>query len=189
MLNVVRKNLLPEFQKRWNQAYRKKERFLQKNASWWNSEYSVNLYTSDEPSTSGKKVGRPCKAFKESSEVTQKQKAIKLFRDSGLNHIYHSYIRELRSIGEEKESEIIQELRSVSPEVKGMMHQQLTKDHTPIVSFTNEEALAMFVDLDLTRNQYVHLRKCLIEKRCRLLPSYKQISQAKEECRINQILK
>lgn len=146
-----------------------------------NSEYSVNLYTSDEPSTFGKKVGRPCKAFKESTEVTQKQKAIKLFRDSGLDHIYHSYIRGLRSIGEEKESEIIQELQSAS-EVKEMMHQQLTKDHTPIVSFTNEEALAMFVDLDLTRNQYMHLRKCLIEKGCRLLPSYKQIGQAKEEC-------
>ncbi|EFN71275.1 hypothetical protein EAG_04618, partial [Camponotus floridanus] len=32
------------------------------------------------------------------------------------------------------------------------------------------------------KNQYMHLRKCLIKKGCRLLPFYKQIGQAKEEC-------
>lgn len=183
----LQKRLLPDFKTRWNKAGRNKDVFLKNNEQWLDGEFFVQFEDSEESSTSLPKSlrGRPCKKFEESAEITQKRKAIKLFRDSGVDHIYQSYVQGLRSIGEPLESQIIQELRSASPERKELVVATLRRK--PVEPFTKREALAIYIDLHLTKNQYLHLTTCLKDKECTLLPSYKTVREAKEECYPDQI--
>jgi len=124
----IQKYVLPEFKIRWKKAARKVDVFLKNNKNWLDSELLVQFEVSEEPSTSSGTVrGRPCKNFEESAETTQRRKAIKLFRDSGLDHIHRSYVQGLRSIGQTVEAEIIQELRASSIEKKEILLQILKK--------------------------------------------------------------
>lgn len=50
------------------------------------------------------------------------------------------------------------------------------------VAFTNDEALALFIDLKLTKSKYKLLKKRFKEKNADILPSYKNITTAKLQC-------
>ncbi|XP_067635469.1 zinc finger protein 91-like [Eurosta solidaginis] len=47
--------------------------------------------------------------------------------------------------------------------------------------YTPEEALALFIDIGLTKKKYIILRKSLLERNADILPGYKKITQAKKE--------
>ncbi|XP_067639602.1 uncharacterized protein [Eurosta solidaginis] len=47
--------------------------------------------------------------------------------------------------------------------------------------YTPEEALALFIDLGLTKKKYIILRKSLLQRNADILPGYKKITQAKKE--------
>ena len=48
--------------------------------------------------------------------------------------------------------------------------------------FTNEVALALFLDLKLTKQQYIQLRLRAIEKVSNMYPAYHHITAAKMDC-------
>ena len=50
------------------------------------------------------------------------------------------------------------------------------------IPFTNDEALALFVDLKLTKHKYKLLRNLLKKKNADILPSYEEVSNAKTNC-------
>lgn len=49
-------------------------------------------------------------------------------------------------------------------------------------TFSPDEALALFLDLELTKAQYVQLRKALLNKNIDVLPKYEHITSAKTNC-------
>lgn len=49
-------------------------------------------------------------------------------------------------------------------------------------SYSNEQALALFVSLGLSKQQYINLRKSAQDEHCNIYPSYYKIQQAKQEC-------
>lgn len=56
-----------------------------------------------------------------------------------------------------------------------------SKEADPVV-FTDEEALALYLDLSLTKRKYCLLRELLQKKNVNVLPAYKRITDAKSKC-------
>lgn len=101
IISDILRHILPTFNKRWALASRKKGTFLEKNNTWLDTGYSVNLPDSDQystPSTSGQR-GRPCVAYLDSSESTKKRKNTLLLAEYGFEHISKAYVQGLRAIG------------------------------------------------------------------------------------------
>ena len=155
----IQKYLLPEFKSRWNKSGRIKTKFLQTNQKWLDGEFSVSFEGANVSLAAEYKRGRACRSYKESAKVTQHRKAIKLFRESGLDHIQHAYIQGLRSLGNTLEALIVQELRSTSSQTKEFIYQLIKKRHSSTVAYSTDEALAVYTDLALSKSKYECLKK------------------------------
>lgn len=189
IINDIQKKLLPQFNVRWAQASRKKDQFLRRNSDWLDKEYSVSLpvpMTQDEsspctPSTSSDKRGRPCVPYEDSSESTKRRKNTTLLKEYGFQQIYETYLQGLRSMGELTEANVVELIRTVGTEKKKTIFEMISSDTGPKL-LSDQEALSVFIDLDLTKAQYMYLRNLLNERRCFLLPSYTKIWDAKQHC-------
>lgn len=114
IISDIQRHILPIFNKRWALASRKKETFLQKNCTWLDSGYSLNLPDSEQyptPSTSGQR-GRTCVAYGDSSESTKKRKNTLLLQEYGFEHIKNAYVQGLRALREYTEAHLVEELRT-----------------------------------------------------------------------------
>lgn len=59
---------------------------------------------------------------------------------------------------------------------------EISHDSALNIPYSTDEAMGIFIDLDLSKYQYKYLRSCLVEKKCSILPSYQMLAQAKELC-------
>lgn len=125
--------------------------------------------------------GRPCNSYETSSKSSKKRKNTSLCKDNGFQHIYGAYIQGLRSMGELEEAKIIELLRSSSKLEKKEILKNL-EDSEKGESFDELEALSVFIDLDLTKAQYIYLRNLMMEKKYTVLPPYYKIQEAKQSC-------
>lgn len=180
IVNKIQKSLIPHFNDRWKKSQRKKERFLEKNAEWLNGEYSINVPISVK-ALSVSKRGRPLLSYENSAESSRKRKNTLLIQDTGLEHIQSAYTQGLRSIGEVEEAKIINLIRSMSKSKKKDLLESL-EEHEDEKSLDEVEALSVLLDLDLTKNQYKHLRSILLDRKCHILPSYSKVQEAKLSC-------
>lgn len=179
----IQKYLLPEFKQRWNKAGRSKDIFLTRYAEWLNGDFRIQFDEEEAPSTShASKRGRPCKDYELSSARSKHRQAIRLFQESGLDHIHHSYMQGLKSIGKSKHAAIIEQLRSMPTETLDGLHKNLMEEKISLVPYSNDEALALLLDLDLTKQQYEYFRKCITDKNLNLFPAYKYVLEAKTQC-------
>lgn len=48
--------------------------------------------------------------------------------------------------------------------------------------FTNDEALSLFIELGLSQNKYQQLRNAHLQKKSKMIPSYKKLQTAKLKC-------
>ena len=55
------------------------------------------------------------------------------------------------------------------------------------VRYTAEEALELFLDSNLSKQQYQNIRQGAVIKNCKMYPDYKEISKCKSACRPNGI--
>lgn len=184
----IQQKLLSQFNKRWNQASRTKSKFLKNNEEWLNQKYSVTLPAisgedADDfstPSTSTGKRGRPCVLYEDSSESGKKRKNTALLREYGFEHIYAAYIQALRSNGQGKEANLVETIRSADPEKKELITKLLRSE--PVNTLSDDEALSVFIDLDLNKSQYMYLRTLTNERNCCIFPPYYKIQKSKEQC-------
>lgn len=181
----VQKNLITNFRQRYTKSSRNKQIFLNKNSTWLDVIFTVNLEDptcESEPSTSTGKRGRPSKTYEDSSDRTQRRKNKELLETCGLDFILNSYLQGLRSQGETEEAFIVEILRVLPMEKKSDIRQNLLNEAAHLTAYSKDEALSIFIELDLNVAQYENLRNCLIAKNCLLFPSYKSIQEAKGKC-------
>ena len=151
--------------------------FLSKNSDWLDSEYCVPLPNSEEaitestPSTSFEKRGRPCVSYGDSSESSKKRKNTMLLKEYGFEHIFNTYLQALRSIGEEAEAKLVESLRIADKDKKNLIS-SFMENASQKNMLTDEEALSVFIDLDLTKAQYLYMRKVTNERNCSIFPPY-----------------
>lgn len=181
IITDLQKNFIPKFNKRWNDAARIKERFLFDNSLWLDGEYSVTLKEDYLPSTSTGKRGRPCVSYQDSSESGKKRKNTALINDFGSDNVQDAYIQWLRSIGDGEEARIVETLRSITKEKKKIILAFIDEPQT-IKTLSDQEALSVFIDLDLTKAQYLYIRNLTNERNCSLLPPYYKLQDEKRKC-------
>lgn len=87
----------------------------------------------------------------------------------------------MRSIGEVKQDSF-DELRFASSDILDIVHKDLLEGKSSLEPYSNAEALAVVLDLDLTKQQYEYLRNCMINKGLSLFSTYKQMEEAKKKC-------
>lgn len=187
IISDLQKRLLPHFNKRWVQASRKKDIFLRTNSSWLDTEYSVNLTIDDEsslctPSTSGEKRGRPSIPYENSSESNKRRKNTALLRDYGFQHIYDAYLQGLRSMNDGVEANVVENIRNATQEKKLRIFDSIQNDLDENKLLPDQEALSSYIDLNLTKAQYIYLRNLTNERKCFMLPPYYKIQDCKKSC-------
>ena len=178
------------FRRLINDGYRghgKRMLFLSKNSDWLDSEYCVPLPNSEEaiiestPFTSFEKRGRPCVSYGDSSESSQKRKNTMLLKEYGFEHIFNTYLQALCSIGEEAEAKLVESLRIADKDKKNLIS-SFMENASQKNMLTDEEALSVFIDLDLTKAQYLYMRKVTNERNCSIFPPYCKIQGIKQTC-------
>lgn len=184
IMKEIQKSFLTQFNTRWSKASRNKENFLTNNAVWLNGNFSVNLPNlAAQPTTSTGKRGRPCVPYENLSESSKRRKNTELLNDIGLGHIYDAYTQGLRAIGEGDEAKIVDHLRSLSKDQKKIVLPKCIEEQRALISqLTDTEALSIFIDLDLTKAQYLYLRNCLTERNVSIFPPYYKLQEAKRQC-------
>lgn len=183
----IQRTLLSKFKAKWAAASRTTDRFIANNQDWLNTEFVTDFddterSTADVSIPSGTKRGRPCKQYEESCMSTKRRKAAKIIKESGIDQITFSYLQALRSIGEITQAKIIEKIRYLSAESKDSLLTWLNNENQSLVNFSNDEALTMYADLNISRDKYQALKNILDEKNCKILPSYKKLAEAKAEC-------
>ncbi|CAB3242761.1 unnamed protein product [Arctia plantaginis] len=113
--------------------------------------------------------------------ASKKRKNTVLRNEYGLEHILSAYLQGLRSIGKGNEAKAVEKLRLADAEKKVFVINQLD-DAKIIKGLTDEEALSVFIDLELTKVQYLYLRNVTDERNCSLFPPYCKIQEMKEIC-------
>lgn len=179
--NNIKKNLISNFNRRWKESNRSLKIFYNKNVKWLNGDFCRTLPAIVKPTKYTGKRGRPCSSYQTSSKSTRQRKNTSLCKDNGIEHIFGAYTQGLRSMGEGEEAKIIELLRSFPKSKKKEILKNLENEDN-VDLFDEIEALSVFIDLDLTKAQYIYLRNLMIEKKFTALPPYYKILEAKKSC-------
>lgn len=181
VITSIQKNFISKFNDRWEKARRIKGRFETNNSTWLDGEFKV-IFEESTPSTSSGQRGRPPKNYEESSEKTKKRKNMELVQEYGFEFIHNACVQYLRSIGESDEASILNIVRLLPKEDKKEVLKKLTYNAESITYYSKDEALSLYIELDLTKSQYGLLRSRLAEKNVFVFPSYNMILDAKKMC-------
>lgn len=159
---------------KWSKSGRHRERFLKTNSSWLEANISFTGIVSETivdvslPGTS-KRVGRPPKDFESSSEKTKKRRIRHLLETTCPEEISMANEIQLRQSGKRDSAAIVKELSLFSPR-RGT---EMKKARRCLINpkqcgLSNDQALALIVDANLSTHQYGIIREQskLIKKNC-----------------------
>lgn len=77
---------------------------------------------------------------------------------------------------------MVEELRSILPEILENLFTHLQEVMLQTEPCANEEAVAILLDLNLTKQKYENLWSYIMDKNINLFPAYEQIMNVKKEC-------
>lgn len=175
-------NKITDFVKNLTKRYKKaswsKQKFYSCSVNWLEGELTF-LVSSE--STNQKNLGRPPTSLDNCSVRSKRRKLKAINEEIGCENIQETLLYQLRSEKQLTKVDIIQKVFMASPvRTKRILKSIPTPSDEK--QFSNEEALALFLDLKLTKQQYTQLRLRAIEKGSNLYPSYHHITAAKKDC-------
>lgn len=198
----VRKAVLLEcsrIQRKWQNSNRTNKTFLVKNKRWLLSEvqfgkpkkaqgtadiqiklllffFSISYFISS-------LGGRPVTDFLNSSKRSKRRKVSELRKAGSTPQLALATEMNLRSEGKVTEAGLVKEILHSTPTRASRMSRAWKKSNqTGILRYTTTEALALMLDLDLSRQKYQILRTQTKERGTDLYPSYKRIQEEKKHC-------
>lgn len=173
--------LLSKIKTKWQEAGRYKDLFLKKNSIWLDKIFTFICICDEEepmPSTSG---GRPIKPFEDCCAKTKKTKIGDII-NRPLNEIVFASEVAVRKSGKRDAANIIKEVALSSCDVATQIKKLRLSKLNETRSFTNEEALAIFIDCKLSKNSYKLLRNHALNINHKIYPSYYQLAKTKNDC-------
>lgn len=176
------KFLVSKIKKKWQEASRYRDLFLRNNDTWLNKMF-IFKYTCDVyeplPTASG---GRPIKAFDECCAKTKKHKVRDILNSRSVSELSFAAEVAVRKSGKRDAANIIREVAHSSSDIATEIKKLRMSKSTETRLFSNEEALAIFIDCKLSKNSYKLLRKQALKINHNIYPSYYQLAKAKMDC-------
>lgn len=177
------KKFVGKFNKKWNSANRTKQRFFDGNKEWCNGLISLEV-TIEHLNQNNNEIetrGRPTIKFAESSDRTKQRRSTRLVAQEGIEQVRHAYVQNLRATQRKPEAEIVSNISAASPKRLKRVSECLSDAGTEI-PLTTEEALALILDADLSKNSYEIIRQIALKHNSKLFPPYYQLAEAKSKC-------
>lgn len=162
--------LKTQFKQRWMSASRKVDKFLHDNNDWLQGTFEIPRPL--------KRPGRPQISFDESSERSKRRKTEDLRRTVSPAELSYATRIALYSSGKKDASKVLGDIMA-SPKRATKYRQAFYRNPKKAANRLSPlQALAMFVEADLTRKQYEIIRNT----NKTLYPCYSLIQKAKREC-------
>lgn len=158
---------------RWNKKSKGRKELFYKNYGTW----LQNEFTLENPSINQKRL----KPFEECSERTKRRRMDEVRQNRNPEEIKGAYMAIVRDENV-IDAEIISNLSKVDSETKSHILKVIRGEVLPVKKYTVNEALALLVDLKLSKPKYEQLRSQNKDRNADLLPPYYRVVEAKAEC-------
>lgn len=180
ILQKVVSNFTSSLYDKWSRSQRNVQKFYKKYEKWLDERLSFSEVQTPILSDS-KKPGRPCKSFEVSCARSQRKKVTNLIETASTSELALATQIKLRKSGQRSAASLIKEVTSF-PNRASKLKKTIQTSQVKQDIFTPEEALALIIDLKLTKHAYIELRKRSLEKQSKIFPSYNRVKKAKEAC-------
>jgi len=172
---------------KWNNSHRKKANFLKFNSLWLEKKIIFpkefySLCNSSSKESLVKSTGRPRKAFLEKLPKSQRKEAIELSNSEPTKKLLMGAAISAKQNAQPYLAEILDEAM-VSPNRPMKIAKKIRDENRLPVPYTPEEALNLFLDLNLTKRIYTKIREEALKRNADIYPSYNCILKAKNNCR------
>lgn len=157
-----------EMKHRWVAAKYRSDLFEKTNEKWLNGTFELPLIPT--------RAGRPAKPFEETSERGKRRKTETIRLSDSPEKIIYAAQMELRAQGNRSASNILKEISENRDRAKEY-RKSVDRDMAHVKHINPEEALAMFVDANLSRSQYERIRQTTGN-----LPCYSVLQLYKKQC-------
>lgn len=183
-VSYIIKNYTRALYRRWTKYNRTLNKFLKLESSWLKEEIVIPVQerTPEAGPSGSRKRGRPTKDFEESSSKSKKRKIVRLMQSHATPELSLAARLRLRSSGKRQASMLLKEATETTPTRAYKIRRAYASSSLEQNKFSPEQALALMIDLDLSRDSYNLLRQKTKEIGVNIHPAYTKIREAKEEC-------
>ena len=179
------------FEQRWKQCSRNKDRFLQKYKKWLKTEikFPEKIHTAlkssipfadSKPSVSG--IGRPRKSFEDAGIKTKRKIVRSLVKDFSQDELAFATRMSMHASGKRDAASVLQQITETTPRRASRYKKAFETPPLPPLPYTADEALAYFINNRFTKQQYVNTRLGAKERRSDIYPPYNTLVKAKLAC-------
>lgn len=184
-ISQVVRTMCSRFKKKWHDANRTKEVFESRYSQWLTESVDFSP-EEEEPSAntscgSSRYQGRPAKTFSESGDRSQLKKISHLVQSTSKEELLLATRVSLYNSGKRDAAQILQSLEE-SPTRATKMKKIVSCPTASPIPYTPEEALALFVDCGLTKNQYMLMQSGAKSRNANIYPPYYVLQEAKKRC-------
>lgn len=167
---------------RWKASGKNKRHFLKRNQDWLNQP----LYQSTDPmqkniTATPKRQSRAVKEFHSLTNRSKRRRTKALVSSHSPKELAFAAQSSYTKAGKRNVAYVMKKAETSSPRsLRELKRIQGSKSN--VYKYSAEEALALIVDIKLTRADYIKLRKAAKKKNNNLYPSYDEVLRAKKEC-------
>lgn len=170
ILRSALKSFKFQYKQKWTAANKKEERFLTKNEQWLNTCIALPTWTK-------KKAGRPTKEFKELSDQAKRRKTKDLREKIPSEELTYAAQMSQRAAGHGDAAKVMKDI-TLTPTRAKKYRTRYSSTENQVKKHTPSQALAIFVEADLTRKQY----EVIHSANKNIYPCYSLIKKAKKDC-------
>jgi hypothetical protein len=170
-LNVALKQFKIAFKKKWEASNRTQERFLQRNEDWLKETIKIPSFSSLVP-------GRPNKDFDDLSDRSKRRKTEELRKKTSAEELTFAASMSHRAARNPDAATMFQKITETPTRATKFKNIIRSSKDIQVKKHSQTEALSIFVEANLTRNQYEIIRS----SNKNIYPSYTLIQRAKKEC-------
>lgn len=174
---------------KWRACHHIYGRFSNKHMEWLDKDLNIpqirraEVLSSAREDSNVKKRGRPRKLFGESSERTKQRNVQPIVSDVSLEKLCLATESSLVKTGKRTLAQVVKLAVTSTPRrLKKMKMVHDSSNSVAMTPYSPEEALALIVDLGLTKEDYLTMRLGAKKRMADIYPSYHVISETKRKC-------
>jgi len=168
--------------KKWIKACRNNNKFNKIHTEWLDSYFKIPNQNNNNVSTS-LKIGRPIKNFNECADSSKRRKNNISIANSFMTtpEIHYASQNKFSMAGQRNIVQLFKEVTS-SDKASDLFKPHAKLNSSKIIPLTVDEALAFFIENDLTKHQYLNIRLTAKQHNADIYPPYDTIITAKALC-------